>query len=108
MECKTRCGYDKLLGFSKQDVRVFFMDEHRMGLQPIFKHKWLFPEEADQPVYFDCKWLWVYGFFSVNYGKSHLYLMPYLNRSHFQSTIDEFAKKRKISKVIQYCLFLTI
>ena len=82
----------------QRDVRVFCMDEHRMGLQPILKHEWLLPEEVDQPVSIDYKWLWVYGFVEPVTGRSHLYLMPYLNRSHFQSTIDEFVNEAKISK----------
>ena len=56
------------------------------------------PEEVDQAVCIDYKWLWVYGFVEPITGKSHLYLMPYLNRSHFQSTIDEFVKEAMISK----------
>ena len=32
----------------QRDVRVFCMDEHRMGLQPILKQEWLLPEEVDQ------------------------------------------------------------
>ena len=82
----------------QRDVRVFCMDEHRMDLQPILKHEWLLPEEVDQAVCIDYKWLWVYGFVEPITGNSHLYLMSYLNRSHFQSTIDEFVKEAKISK----------
>ena len=78
--------------------RLFFMDEHRMGLQPILRKQWLFPEQKFQEIHIGYKWLWVYGFVQPNIGENHHYLFANLNTSCFQSSLKEFAKDANISK----------
>ena len=72
--------------------RLFFMDEHRMGLQPILRKQWLFPEQKFQEIHIGYKWLWVYGFVQPNTGENHHYLFANLNTGCFQLSLKEFAK----------------
>ena len=68
-QCSFPERIKEIEGKYQRDVRIFCMDKHRMGLQPILKHEWLLPEEVDQAVCIDYKWLWVYGFVEPITGK---------------------------------------
>jgi hypothetical protein len=78
--------------------RLFFMDEHRMGLQPILRKQWLFPRERYQKIHIGYSWLWVYGFVEPNTGENHHYLFGNLNSTCFEKSLDTFAKSTNVSR----------
>ena len=74
------------------EVRIFTMDEHRMGLKPILRKQWLFPYQRSIKTVMKYDWLWVYGFVEPKTGENHHYLFPSLNSSCFNIALKEFSK----------------
>ena len=78
--------------------RLFFMDEHRMGLQPILRKQWLFSRERYQKIHIGYSWLWVYGFVEPHTGENHHYVFGNLNSTCFEKSLDTFAKSTNVSR----------
>lgn len=79
-------------------LRVFFEDEHRMGLLPITRKQWCFPGQGRRivnPIY---KWVWSYGYVEPTTGKTVFHLFSHLNADCFQVSINTFCKDQKVSK----------
>ena len=84
-EVQERSGADSL--------RVFAMDEHRMGLQPIHRKQWSFKGQRSKPISIKYDWLWVYGFVEPASGENHMYMASHLNKKTFEMILRVFAKE---------------
>lgn len=73
------------------------MDEHRMGLRPIHRRQWCFPEQTKKEIFIGYKWLWVYGFVEPSTGENHHYLGSHFNKVAFEVMLKTFAKNALVS-----------
>ena len=80
------------------DVRVFTMDEHRMGLMPIHRRQWCFPGQTTKAIFMGYQWVWVYGFVDPSTGENHHYLATHLNRQVFEMILQTFAQDAGIDE----------
>ncbi|NEP90619.1 MAG: hypothetical protein F6K18_29485 [Okeania sp. SIO2C2] len=57
-------------------VEVWAMDEHRLGLKPIYRRVWV--QLGEQPianVNWRYQWLWLYGFVNPNDGETYYWII---------------------------------
>jgi len=90
----------------QQKPRLVFQDEHRMGLQPIARKQWCFPEQKTRRVYPRFKWLWTYGFVEPLTGENHHYLFSHLNADCFQVSLDAFCFDFQVTEEAPVLLIL--
>lgn len=75
-----------------EEVQVWAMDEHRVGLQPIVRRVWAprgqRPCALVRPAY---QWSYVYGFVRPYSGETYWLLMPTVSGAAFTAALAEFA-----------------
>lgn len=89
------------------DVEVWTMDEHRIGLKPIFRRIWV--DEWSVPiasVNWRFKWLWLYGFVHPQSGQTYWWILPFVNTQIFTQVLADFAKHFGIGENRQVILTL--
>jgi hypothetical protein len=81
------------------EVELWTMDEHRIGLKPILRRVWApigqRPVISTYPRY---EWLYLYAFIQPETGQSIWYILPELSTKAFQAVLDNFACAVNVSK----------
>lgn len=82
----------KLAEVLYDDVELWTMDEHRIGLKPILRRVWAptgqRPVIATYPRY---EWLYLYAFVQPETGQTSWYILPQMNTQAFQAVLANFA-----------------
>lgn len=71
-------------------VEVWAMDEHRLGLKPIFRKVWV--PRGEQPiahVHWRYQWLWLYGFVHPESGETYFWILPRVNITLFNQVLAD-------------------
>ncbi len=79
-------------------IEVWFFDEHRVGLKPIFRQVWA--KVGERPLAMGqhrYEWLSVYGFVQPKTGKTHCYLIPRVNTQWLNLVDETFARDVGVS-----------
>ena len=100
MEKKLHKDYQELSqAHPQQKVRLWSMDEHRIGLKPIHRRAW-FPWWVVPTAKFKwCfEWLWVYGFVEPNKGETDWWLLPRVNHESFSKVLEAFARSNGVDR----------
>lgn len=78
--------------YPQAQIKVWFFDEHRVGLKPIIRKVWSpigeRPIAVVQPRY---EWLYIYGFVKPETGITQWYLIPRVNIKWFNLVLKTFA-----------------
>jgi len=85
--------------YPKAEIDVWFFDEHRIGLKPIFKKVW--SRIGTRPiarVQHRYEWLYVYGFVKPKTGESLWYLIPRVNTDWLNIVYQNFVLDAKVSE----------
>lgn len=78
--------------YPQAQVEVWFFDEHRVGLKPIFRKVW--SPIGHRPialVQHRYEWVYVYGFVEPKTGRTYWYLIPRVNTQWFNLVLKTFA-----------------
>jgi len=76
----------------EQQLEVWVMDEHRIGLKPLVRRVWaLRGQRPIVPVRPRYEWLYIYAFAHPNTGRSFYLLMPTVSIEAFSVALQEFA-----------------
>ena len=80
-------------------VRLWAMDEHRVGLKPVLRRDW-FPwwEVPIAPVNWQFKWFWVYGFVEPSSGESEWWLFDRAETQIMSCLLEVFVKAQGIDE----------
>ena len=80
-----------------KSVRVWAMDEHRIGLKPMVRRAW-FPwwEVPIAPVNWRFEWCWVYGFVEANSGETEWWVFNRVDTAVMNAVLADFARVQKI------------
>ncbi len=79
-------------------VELWFFDEHRVGLKPIFRKVWSrVGERPTAIVSHRYEWLYVYGFVKPATGETLWYLIPRVNTKWLNLVYESFASDVGIS-----------
>lgn len=78
-------------------VRLWCMDEHRLGLKPIHRRAW-FPwwVMPIAPFRWRFEWCWVYGFVEPHSGQTDWWLLPRANSICLSKVLEAVAKANGI------------
>jgi len=78
-------------------VESWAMDEHRLGLKPIFRRVWARRSRpvpaVVRPRY---QWEYVYGFVQPERGTTHWLLLPTVNTTLFSAALANFARDQAV------------
>lgn len=76
----------------EEQVEVWALDEHRVGLQPIVRRVWAprgqRPRAPVRPAY---QWCYVYAFVRPHTGETYWLLLPAVSGAAFTAALGEFA-----------------
>lgn len=85
-------------------IDLWFFDEHRIGLKPIFRKVWskigVRPTAIVQHRY---EWLYVYGFVKPKTGETLWYLIPRVNTKWLNLVYQQFAIDAGVSNQKKFC-----
>ncbi len=80
-------------------VEVWAMDEHRLGLKPIYRRVWVqLPEQPIADVNWRYQWLWLYGFVNPNDGETYYWILPKVNVELFNRVLADFAREFQLGE----------
>lgn len=86
------------------EIDLWFFDEHRVGLKPIFRKVWA--QIGSRPtavVSHRYEWLYVYGFVKPLTGETLWYLIPRVNTAWLNVVYESFARDAKVSQKKRFC-----
>jgi len=80
-------------------VRLWTMDEHRVGFKPKLRRDW-FPwwEIPIAPVYWRFEWFWLYGFVEPSSGESEWWLFDRVETPIMSCILEDFVKAQGIDE----------
>ncbi len=84
------------------------MDEHRLGLHPIRRRRWVnkWHESPKAQVRIRYEWFWLYGFVHPHSGETYWWLLPRVNIELFNRALADFAQHFDIGPERQVVLVL--
>jgi len=69
------------------------MDEHRLGLKPVLRRKWVDEfSDATTTINWRFQWLWLYGFVHPSTGETKAWILPFVNHQLFERVLKDFAQ----------------
>ena len=99
MEKKIVQRREQLENQEGKQLRVWTMDEHRVGLKPMVGREW-FPwwQVPIAPVYWRFEWCWVYGFIEPSSGESEWWIFNRVNTEIMNRILAAFASAQGIDE----------
>jgi hypothetical protein len=95
-------------------VEVWAEDEHRIGLHPVNRLRWVpLGEQPIAPVNWKYHWLWLVGFVHPTTGETYWWIVPWLNHEVFFRVLEDFAehfglgKRKRVILVVDQAAFHT-
>jgi hypothetical protein len=80
--------------YPNAEIKIWGMDEHRLGLHPILRRIWI--PEGEVPlaqVQQKYKWMWLYGFVHPESGETYWWILPQVNTQLFNRVLADFARE---------------
>lgn len=85
--------------YPKADIKVWAMDEHRLGLKPVQRRVWA--RQGEQPiatVKWRFQWLWLYGLVAPESRETYWWILPVVNINLFNRVLADFAQHFGLGK----------
>ena len=85
--------------YREATVELWAMDEHRLGLQPIFRRVWTpVGVQPTAEVNWRFQWFWVYGFVHPQSGETYWWVLPQVNITVFNQVLADLAEHFGLGK----------